>query len=110
MIHLERLQSAFSADVDLELNVGGHTFSVGKTGPGYAYLREPAQIPAGNAIMVVTVDGIKHVLNISVKHNHSEEVPFDNRIDYRILSESAPSSQEAEFRQLFLFDDPTDSL
>ncbi len=105
MIHLECLQSAFSADVGLELNVGERVFRLGKSGPGYAYLREPAKIPAGNAIMIVTVDGNKYVLHVTLKHDHSD-VPFDDRIEYRILPESLPCSQRAADRQLSLFKDP----
>jgi len=105
MIHLNRLQTPFSADVRLELDIGERIFRLGKCGPGYAYLLEPAQIPAGRAIMNVTVDGNKYVLQIVVKHNHAE-VPFDNRIEFRILSEDASENELAACRQLSRFDDP----
>jgi hypothetical protein len=108
MILLERLQSPFSADVDLELNVGERKFRLGKCGNGYAYLREPAQIPAGKAIMIVTVDGSKYVLHVIVKHNHSD-VPFDNRVEYRILGDVSRDCPSFIGRQLSLFDEPRPS-
>jgi hypothetical protein len=106
MDHLNRLRTAFSAEVDLELTVGDQSFRVGKSGPGYAYLQEPANIPAGTAILVMTVDGAKYVLPIFIKPKRSGKVPFDHRVDFRILPNDSSDMERVAGQQLSLFDEP----
>lgn len=54
--------------------------------------------------MIVTVDGIKHVLHITLKHEHGD-VPFDDRIEYRINREMPQGERQDANQQLSLFDD-----
>lgn len=69
----------------LELLADGRVFDLAKSGPGYAYLRSPAEIPAGNAVFVMTVDGRKHRWAIRLKY---PVVPWENeeRIEFSVIS------------------------
>jgi hypothetical protein len=49
----------YSSVVDLRLIVNGETVDVGQTGPDRIMLRQPRELPAGPAELVITVDGKK---------------------------------------------------
>lgn len=73
---------AFSAEVRLELLVGGRTIPLAKAGPGYAVLRKGEQIRAcDDAVLIMTVDGREHRWEIVLKH---DVVPFDDRFHYDV--------------------------
>jgi len=100
MIQLDDFQSPFSANVDLQLVVGEKVHRVGKSGPGYAFLCDPVEVPLGSALLIVTVDDMQYALQITVVHSNPPGVPFDNRIEYRIERVlPAPAGE----RQLSLF-------
>ena len=90
----------------MEIDVGGHCYPVSRSGPGYAFLREPASLPAGNAVLAMTIDGAKYLWNVDLKY---ETAPIDGRVEFEI--KSGPIPQQGELRQMsFSFDwiDATD--
>jgi hypothetical protein len=48
----------YSAEVDLALRVQGETIELMQTGHDFVILREPRPLPAGDAAIIVTVDGV----------------------------------------------------
>ena len=62
-----------SATVDLQLQVNGRLFSLAEVGPSFCVLAEPIEVPAGNAKVIVTIDGeIQHRAVEILSHSTGE--------------------------------------
>ncbi|MSR56213.1 MAG: hypothetical protein EXS05_00830 [Planctomycetaceae bacterium] len=102
----EPIQERYSAEVRLELIAAGQVFDLAKSGPGYAYLRNPAEIPAGHAVFVMTIDGRRHKWDVRLTR---DVVPIGEKIEFQVIS-GPESDKPIEFeapnvKQLLLFPD-----
>ncbi len=65
----------FSAVVNMHLHANGRTLSVGRAGPNYCELREPAKV-SGRATLVISIDGREHVYHIEIERIESRYVYY----------------------------------
>ena len=68
----------FSAAVDIELRADGRLFDVWSIGPSSIVLKEPQEIPAGEAEILLLVDGKLFKWKIRLPFG---SVPFDEEIE-----------------------------
>jgi hypothetical protein len=97
MLKFDFLRDNYSADVRMELAVGGRSYPVSRSGPGYAFLREPVSLPAGHAVLAMTIDGSKYVWIVDLKY---ETAPIDGLVEFDI--KSGPEPEGMEHRQKLL--------
>jgi hypothetical protein len=71
-----RSASGYSSHVQLYLEMSGRTIALSEIGPGFVSLREPTDIPPGDAEVVMRIDD--HETRWSVElPNGAAAVPFD---------------------------------
>ena len=68
------LKSNYSADVGLHLVVGEDVYQLSKMGPGYVVPRDPIELSACDAELVMTVNGREYRWEVSLR---DDVVPFD---------------------------------
>jgi hypothetical protein len=62
----------------LFLLVNGQSHKLAQIGPDFVRLRQPAEIPAGPAEILMVVDGAEHRWSVTLKDG---AVPFDADLD-----------------------------
>jgi hypothetical protein len=67
----------------LRLNAGNRSFPLVRSGPGYAFLRDPSPISIGDAELVMAIDGHQHRWRIRLTR---ETTPIDGKVEFQILS------------------------
>ena len=77
MIDRTTIRSNYSAEVDLQLFVGGSVLPLSKVGPDYVVLREGIELEPCDAETVITVDDRKHVFTVRLVDG---SVPFDRLV------------------------------
>lgn len=87
MISPQNRLEEFSAEVRLELLIDGRTISLAKTGPGYAVLSKREEIPAGDAVLLMHIDGREHRWEIVLDN---AVLPFDEEFSYRVKKYPEP--------------------
>ena len=58
---------SYSAKVELSLHVNGEVLDVSQTGPDSLILREPRQLPATDAQIVIKVDGFSETYPVMLR-------------------------------------------
>ena len=62
-----------SADVRMQLNVGGRSLKLAQLGPGFAILALPADVPPGDAEIVLSIDGNERRWNVILPNGLSRD-------------------------------------
>jgi hypothetical protein len=83
MLTFDFLKDNYSADVRMDLAIGGRSYPVSRSGPGYAFLRQPVSLPAGDAVLAMTIDGSKYLWIVALKY---ETAPIDGLVEFDIKS------------------------
>lgn len=77
--------------MEMELLTDGRSFAVAQSAPNYLILVEPAQIPAGDAELIVTVDGESTKFEFAIA-----ELKNDRRLELQDRSPTpAPTTSES---------------
>jgi hypothetical protein len=67
-----------SSNVELFLLAGNQSLKLAQIGPSFVTLREPAELPPGDAEILMKVDGRERRWSVSLTHG---SVPFDLNIE-----------------------------
>jgi hypothetical protein len=73
-----RSGAGYSSDVRLFLLAGGQSYTRSQIGPNFVRLRAPAFIPAGEAEVLMLVDGVERRWPETLEIG---SVPFDEELD-----------------------------
>jgi hypothetical protein len=71
-----RSVAGYSSKVQLFLEMLGRVYSLSEIDPDFVTLREPADLPPGNADVVMRVDGSEQRWPVELPHG-AAAVPFD---------------------------------
>jgi hypothetical protein len=63
---LSRSGAGYSADVRIELHIGGHVHFPSHTGPDFLIFREPQSLPATTARLAISVDGVIRTSTVEI--------------------------------------------
>jgi hypothetical protein len=60
--------AGYSSDVQLRLIVAGREYALAQIGPDFVMLREPANLPSGDAEVVMMIDGRERRWAVTLEH------------------------------------------